>query len=434
MSSTRVGALLLEADLISPDQLERALEHQQHRGGKTVGILVELGMVEQDQVYRFLARRGVPAFNPTHCAVQSHVTDLLPRDFVLRHEMIPVDRLGRLLTVAMVYPFDVDAITQAERITGLRVKPVLCRAKEFHETARRLYPEDDERCGALSSEHFAPAGYLHRNSAQLARHTIERIRDLHQAPVAKHTKARFSFLRDAHALNAERAAAVLSRDPIGLARVLSVANAREWTRQRPIVDLHEAIRRLGISAVVEALEPLAAFEEKLKDVERVFTQWRGTAVAVAETAVSIARNYAFVGAPGIYEAALLHNLGALALLLLDPASYPEVYMTRPVEKRHSREIELFGLTDCEAGAALASAWGLPDSIVITIRHLFNPGSAPSSHDTVAVAALAHHIVQMERNLETDCAEALRILGLTQTTLRTTMLRLHAASHASGVEI
>lgn len=109
-------------------------------------------------------------------------------------------------------------------------------------------------------------------------------------------------------------------------------------------------------------------------------------------------------------------------------------MTRPVEKRHSREMELFGVTDCEAGAVLASAWGLPDSICITIRHLFTPGSAPSSQDTVAVTALAHHIVQMEHNLETDCVEALRILGLTHTTLRTTMLRLHAASHASAVEI
>ena len=148
----------------------------------------------------------------------------------------------------------------------------------------------------------------------------------------------------------------------------------------------------------------------------------------------IAKDYAFVGAPGIYEAALLHNLGSLALLMLDHVDYPGVYALRPSGKRREREMEIYGVTDCEAGAELARAWKLPEPIVNSIQHLLSPESAPSSHDTVAISALAHHIVQMERNLETDCTEALRILGLTHTNLHSTVLRLHATSHADGVEI
>jgi len=168
MTSTRIGALLLEADLIDSAQLQRALEHQEYRGGRIVGILVELDMLEHEQVYTFLARRGLPAVDPRHCRVQQQVCDLLPRDFVMQHELLPVDRLGRLLTVAMVYPFDVDAIAQAEEGTGLRVKPMLCRAKEFYEAARRLYPDVYDLCGmsqSYQSAHWASRLQFQRTNA-----------------------------------------------------------------------------------------------------------------------------------------------------------------------------------------------------------------------------------------------------------------------------
>lgn len=437
MRGTRVGALLLEENLIDSIQLQRALDHQQHRGGRTVSILVELGVLEHDQIYKFLARRGLPAINPLHCNVQQSVSGLLPREFALQHEVLPVDRLGPLLTVAMVYPFDIGAIEQAEAITGLRVKPMLCRAKEFYAAARQLYPDEYDLCGSSTphqSSRWTSSRHVQRTDEQLMRHTIARIRELRRLPMTKHTKGRFTMLDAAEGLNVERAANILSRDPVALARVLAEANAREWTRRRPILDRHEAIRSLGMRGVIHALDSLSAWEEQLRHVDSMFTQWRSTAVAVAETAVNIARNYANVGAPGIYESALLHNLGSLALLMLDTGNYPSVLALQPAERRHAREMELFGVTHCEAGAMLAESWKLPEPIVVTNRHLLSPESAPSSQDTVAVTALAHHIVQMERNLETECTEALRILGLTQTTLRSTVLRQHAPSRADEVEI
>lgn len=427
MGSTRVGAMLLEADLIDSAQLRRALEHQQHRGGRTVGILVELGMLEHDQVYKFLARRGLPAMNPMHCGVGPEAISLLPREFVLRHEIIPVDRLGRLLTVAMVYPFDADAIACAEEITGLRVKPMLCRTQEFQEAVCRYYPGELGPYDGLSR---AAA----RANTDLAQRSLARVRELGYAPITRHTRGRLALLDAARGLTVERAAAILSRDPVALARVLAEANAREWTRRRPILDRFEAIRRLGMGGVIEALEALETWEARLRQADAVFTQWRATAVAVAETASNIAKVHAVAGAPGVYEAALLHNLGVLALLMIDTQNYPAAFDVRPIERRREREREVYGITDSEAGAELARAWELPAPIAVTIEHLLAPEGAPSSHDTVAVVALAHHIVQMECNLETDCTEALRILGLTQSNLRSTVLQLHAKTHAGGVEI
>ena len=271
-------------------------------------------------------------------------------------------------------------------------------------------------------------------ASHLARRTLARIRELDRAPITLHTKGRFTMLEGARGLTPERAASILSRDPVALARVLSAANAREWTRRRPIVDRHEAIRCLGMSGVVEAVESLDTWSGRLPHADSVFTQWRSTAVAVAETASRIAQQHAFAGTPGIYEAALLHNLGHLALLLIDSEGYPDMFAVRPAGPRRTHETERYGVTDSDAGAELARAWKLPEPVVVTIEYLRHPESAPSSQDTVAVTALAHHIVQMERDLETGCDEALRILGLTQSTLRATVLELHAATHAGAVEI
>lgn len=431
MTRTRVGDLLLEADLISPYQLSQALEYQQTRGGRTVGILIELGALGHDDLYHFLATRGMPAINPLHCAVAQQVLDLLPRDFVAHHEIFPVDRLGRLLTVAMVYPFDTVAITEAERITGLRVKPVLCRGREFREALHRYYPDNytfasSVHCGkAESSETLSPP-------EKSAKDTLARIRELTNLPVTRHTKSRFGLLDGVGRLNAERAAAVLSRDPIALARVLSAANAREWSRRRAIVDRHEAIRVLGLRGVVEALELPSTWEEHLRPVETTLVRWRETAVAVAETAAELAKTYGVSGAAGVYEAALLHNLGAIAFLVMDRVQYPAIFAMDPAYRRE-RERSAYGIDHTLAGAELANAWGLPASIQTTVRHLYTPESATSAQDIVAIAAIAHHIYHTERSFESHCGEAMRILGISPSSLRGTLLHIRARGNACADE-
>ncbi|HRI87291.1 MAG TPA: HDOD domain-containing protein, partial [Candidatus Hydrogenedentes bacterium] len=301
----------------------------------------------------------------------------------------------------------------------------------------RIYPSDLEVIGLNdvgTSSVRSLCNRAGRTNAQLAKHTITRIRELATLPVSRHTKGRFAMLKGVGGMNSERAAAVLSRDPVALAKILAEANAREWTRRTPVVDRHDAIAALGMRRVIETLSALTTCDEQLRYVETCFTQWRENAVSVAETALNIAKNYANVAAPGVYEAALLHNIGSLVFLMLETAEYPSVFDTHPTKLRRDRESELFGIDAAEAGAELADAWGLPTSVINTIRYLHTPESAPNAHDTVAVTALAHNIVQMERSLEADCTEALRILGLTPTALRNTVLRIHANTHADAVEI
>ncbi|MEE8278265.1 MAG: type II secretion system protein GspE, partial [Thermoanaerobaculia bacterium] len=61
---SRIGELLVQADKISAEQLEQALNAQQGGGGRLGAHLVELGFIGDDELVEFLSQRyGVPAIN-----------------------------------------------------------------------------------------------------------------------------------------------------------------------------------------------------------------------------------------------------------------------------------------------------------------------------------------------------------------------------------
>jgi hypothetical protein len=139
----QVGAVLLEGQLINSGQLNRALAEQQQRGGKLLKILMDNEAISHESLYNFLASRGLPTINPMNYAVDDRALNGVPRDFAEEYELLPIDRMGPLLTVAMGYPYDQRAIGWLEKLTRLRVKPMLSNftilnlAIEEHYVVRR---------------------------------------------------------------------------------------------------------------------------------------------------------------------------------------------------------------------------------------------------------------------------------------------------------
>lgn len=141
----QVGEVLLEGGLINEPQLETALEEQNRHGGKLIKILLQQQAISNESLYQFLASRGLPTINPMQYVVEDRALNGVPRDFAEEYELLPIDRMGPLLTVAMGYPYDQRAIGWLEKLTRLRVKPMLSHfndlnlAIEEHYVIRRGY-------------------------------------------------------------------------------------------------------------------------------------------------------------------------------------------------------------------------------------------------------------------------------------------------------
>jgi len=138
----RLGEMLVEEGIIRQDQLQEALA-KQGGTGKFIGqILVELGYVPEQDLAAFLVRQcRIPHLNLLDYEIKQETLELVPYEICRDHRVLPVDKLGSMLTVAMVDPFDNVALEKIRGRTGLKVKPVLCNWYDFELVFGRLYAE-----------------------------------------------------------------------------------------------------------------------------------------------------------------------------------------------------------------------------------------------------------------------------------------------------
>ncbi len=131
--------LLTHAD-VTREQMQRALAIQR-RSGEFIGeILVAEGILDENSLVAFLARHcKIPHLSLLDYLIDESLFDLVPHDFCLQHRLVPIDRMGRNLTVAMVNPLDHKTLGSLhERWPDLRIKPILCSARHFDAVARNL--------------------------------------------------------------------------------------------------------------------------------------------------------------------------------------------------------------------------------------------------------------------------------------------------------
>ena len=73
----RVGKLLLEGDMLRPDELERALIVQKREGGRLLKVLLGRDYFTSGELYQFLASLGFPTLDPLNYHIERHVLSLI---------------------------------------------------------------------------------------------------------------------------------------------------------------------------------------------------------------------------------------------------------------------------------------------------------------------------------------------------------------------
>ncbi|HTS67583.1 MAG TPA: ATPase, T2SS/T4P/T4SS family, partial [Terriglobia bacterium] len=138
--SGKLGEILLKENLITPDQLKQALEHQKANGGRLGNSLVKLGFLNDDEVTAVLSRQyGVPSINLTYFEVDPNVTKLIPMDTATKYQVLPLSRVGSSLTLAMVDPTNVFAMDDIKFMTGFNIEPVVASEAAIMEAIKKHY-------------------------------------------------------------------------------------------------------------------------------------------------------------------------------------------------------------------------------------------------------------------------------------------------------
>jgi type IV pilus assembly protein PilB len=136
----KLGELLLKENMVSPQQLQDALNHQKQNGGKLGKAFVSLGFVKDEEITSLLSRQyGVPSINLDHFEVDPAIIKIIPAETARKYQVLPLSRSGATLTIAMADPTNVFAMDDIKFMTGYNVEPVVASEAALEDAIDRYY-------------------------------------------------------------------------------------------------------------------------------------------------------------------------------------------------------------------------------------------------------------------------------------------------------
>ncbi len=141
----RIGERLIEAGLLSTDQLQVALQEQKGGGGRLIGqILVDMSFITESALAEFLAESaGTRKFDPKATMIDPQVITMIPKDIAQRNKVMPVsyDAEAGTIELAMADIYNVVAIDQVRRhlAKGVNIVPLFSTDSEIQELIEQYY-------------------------------------------------------------------------------------------------------------------------------------------------------------------------------------------------------------------------------------------------------------------------------------------------------
>ena len=143
----RLGDLLLASRLVTEAQLHEATSESVKTGEFLSKVLVQKQFITQDDINAcFVKLCKIPHISLLDYDVSSDVLQLIPQELCLKYGLLPIDKLGRILTVAMVDPLDAEALSIIrEHCSELRLKPILCNWAHFEQVSQKYFAASAKR-------------------------------------------------------------------------------------------------------------------------------------------------------------------------------------------------------------------------------------------------------------------------------------------------
>jgi len=169
----RLGELLVEAQIISREQLEEALALQKRDGRRIGTLLVEAGLVSETQVTQILSQQlSVPWVSLHHIDFSRQLLNLVSQELAERYCLVPifvrkVRGLGQTLYVAMDDPSDERAQAELSQFSGLPVRAMIAPPTDIRSAIRAYYGAGKE--ASSLSEAVAEADAEHASGERASR-------------------------------------------------------------------------------------------------------------------------------------------------------------------------------------------------------------------------------------------------------------------------
>lgn len=136
----KIGEILLENKFITREILDEALEYQRKFGGGVTQYLVTYGYIDEEVLAKCVSEQFSFPYLPLGIYnIPDEVVKLVPLEISEKYWLMPVDRMGDILTVVMADPLDTAAIEEIEKVTGYRVQQFVGVLSDIIKSIERYY-------------------------------------------------------------------------------------------------------------------------------------------------------------------------------------------------------------------------------------------------------------------------------------------------------
>lgn len=140
--SKQLGELLKERSIITDAQLKEALGVQKDKGGLIGEILVTLGYAKEEEIAQALTvQYGFPYLPLDSYEIDREIIKVIPEETARKYGVIPIDKIGATLTVAMVNPLNINVLEELEALTKCTVQPFVTTSTSFQKAFVKYYSQ-----------------------------------------------------------------------------------------------------------------------------------------------------------------------------------------------------------------------------------------------------------------------------------------------------
>lgn len=182
----RLGELLVQQNVISPSQLVAAQDEQKKEGGRLGAALTKLGFVQEKDLIGFLAKQyKVPAINLAEYEIDPEVIKTVPQDVAEKHMLVPLNRAGSSLIVAMADPSNIFAIDDVKFLTGFNIEVVVASEAHIKAAIEKYYTKGSEQMNYDSVMDGLDEGEIDFAGEEESMNVVDLEKSAEDAPVVK---------------------------------------------------------------------------------------------------------------------------------------------------------------------------------------------------------------------------------------------------------
>lgn len=132
--------VLVKGKLVKQKDLDKALDIQKKSGGSLGKIMVEKGFIsEKDLMVVMSGQLNIPPIDLSKYKIDKSIIELIPERIAKQYSLIPISKIGKVLTITMSDPLNIFAIDDIKMLTNYKIDLVIATENDIKEAINNYY-------------------------------------------------------------------------------------------------------------------------------------------------------------------------------------------------------------------------------------------------------------------------------------------------------